>query len=238
MPSSCTSHSPSSSLSLLSSLESSIDSSLLSLSDCRSVGELSDRSNGVKRLIRALQEEIDNLEMSGNTDNSSDVPLDTLFFHREYADAASKALREFLLAMKVELSDPARIRRRFFANSSHNTAAAPHAHRSAADLKQSFSHSLQATRSHLLSSLDRSQSSLTRLKSSTEELAGTGNELNKYSSTLKVGEKVISRQIQRERTEKRLILIATIFFFLVVLYIVNKRLRILSGMEMIIKWIK
>ncbi len=208
-------------------LESSIERSLLSLASASSLGELSEKSGEIKRLIRSLQAEIDNLEMNSASPGANETEF---LSHREFAESASRALRDFLLTMKVQLADPTALRKKFFASTEP-------AKKSAEDLSAAFSDSLASTRSHLLGSLDRSQFALQRLVDSSQEIGGANAELKKFSSNLKIGEKVISRQLQREKTEKRLILCGVIFFFLVVAYIINKRLRILASVELIANWI-
>lgn len=95
---------------------------------------------------------------------------------------------------------------------------------SSAAQSSAFTRSLHRTRSLLSDEISRSSSALSTLSSSTRVLGDTGSELVRYDGTLRVGSKLITKQLQRERTDKILILVGLCFFTLVVLYIINKRL--------------
>lgn len=72
--------------------------------------------------------------------------------------------------------------------------------------------------------ISRSSSALDTLQQSTRVLGSTNAEYGTYGATVSVGRKVITKQLQRERTDKLLILVGLCFFTLVVVYIVNRRL--------------
>jgi hypothetical protein len=95
---------------------------------------------------------------------------------------------------------------------------------SAASKSHAFTASLQRTKAMLHSEIAQSSSALQTLTSSTRVLGSTNTELHTYGATVGVGRKIITKQLQRERTDKMLILLGLCFFALVVIYIVNRRL--------------
>jgi hypothetical protein len=91
-----------------------------------------------------------------------------------------------------------------------------------------FTGSLLRTRQLLSAALDSSNNSLAKLNDSSNTLSHTNKELLTYKSNLNTGAKLISKQIQRERTDRILIMMAALFFLCCCLYILNKRLRLSS----------
>ena len=95
---------------------------------------------------------------------------------------------------------------------------------SASDKNAAFSASLLRTRSMLSDEINRSSSALSTLQASTRVLGSTSSEYTTYGGTVAVGRKMITKQLQRERTDRLLLMVGLLFFSLVVIYIVHRRL--------------
>lgn len=129
---------------------------------------------------------------------------------------AGASIERAAAAARLELvgsSDEAQVRRQ-----------RQYAEQTAADKNATFTRSLQRTRSLLNDEIARSTSALSTLTSSTRVLGDTSGEYDSYGKTVKIGSKIITKQLQRERTDKLLILVGLCFFTLVVCYILNRRL--------------
>lgn len=72
--------------------------------------------------------------------------------------------------------------------------------------------------------ISRSSSALSTLQASTRVLGSTSSEYTTYGGTVAVGRKMITKQLQRERTDRLLLMVGLLFFSLVVIYIVHRRL--------------
>lgn len=95
---------------------------------------------------------------------------------------------------------------------------------SASDKNAAFSASLLRTRAMLSNEISRSSSALSTLQASTRVLGSTSSEYTTYGGTVAVGRKMITKQLQRERTDRLLLWVGLAFFSLVVIYIVHRRL--------------
>lgn len=84
------------------------------------------------------------------------------------------------------------------------------------------------TRSHkvLSESLAGSGDSLAHLVASTNQLNASNKELMDYRSRLRTASSLLAKHANRATTDKIIILISLLLFFSVVLYILNKRMRI------------
>ena len=167
---------------------------------------------------------------------SYDSVLRLLAHHSALAHSYSNTLRQRLLACRAQLAARSKaVRSELFVSSANGLSAAaalplplPLAATAtaAADRQRQFTASLHHTHSLLQSSLSMSAASLASLSSSTDSLRSTQRHSAVYSEAVKSGGKIITKQQQRQRTDRLLVWCGLAFFLLVCAYITNRRLRI------------
>jgi Sec20 len=222
---------------VLASLHTSIDSCLADLSTAVTVADITARTRRIKQQIAELQQRIEKLQATLSTDpipnsgaesppvlSSSDsrsIASSLLSQHAAIASTYSNQLRQRILASRAGLSQRAKqVRLELL------TPAASSRSDTAQDRRRQFSASLSHTQELLSSSLSLSSASLSSLENSTASLRSTQRQSAAYKDVVKGGSQVITKQMQRAKTDRLLLCCGLLFFLTVCLYITNKRLRI------------
>ena len=232
----------------LSSLHSSLDVALAELDSASSIAHISAQTRHIKGLIAQLQQCLTALQLrvqaeqaarpsaprsssspsAESTDEGEMVYAASLLAqHSALAQSYTNQLRQRILSSRANLAQRSAEVRRQLLTPSHGPSHPSHASSSFPDQRASeFSASLQSTQQLLSSSLQMSTASLTSLSSSTSTLRDVQRQSAVYRGVVKGGSAVITKQMQRQRTDRLLILAGLAFFTLICLYIANKRLRI------------
>ena len=145
--------------------------------------------------------------------------------HSQLAAGYGVSLRQRLLSCRAQLSNRSAEVRRELLDSSTPSQSLP-ASAAAAERQLQFSASLQHMHSLLHSSLHLSAASLDSLSASTDSLRSTQRHSSVHAEAVKGGAKIITKQQQRQRTDRLLVWCGLAFFLLVCAYITNRRLRI------------
>ena len=147
--------------------------------------------------------------------------------HAALAQSYTNQLRQRILSSRASLAQrSAEVRRQLLAGASSSQPSSMASTLRQSDRQREFTASLHATQELLSSSLALSSASLSSLTSSTSTLRDVQRQSSAYKGVVKGGSHVITKQMQRARTDRLLILVGLLFFALVCLYIANKRLRI------------
>ena len=147
--------------------------------------------------------------------------------HAALASGYSVSLRQRLLQCRARLSGRSKeVRRELFESSAQPASAPVSASVLAADRRLQFTAGLQHTHTLLHSSLALSAASLDSLTASTDSLRSTQRHSATHAEAVKGGSKIITKQMQRQRTDRLLVWCGLAFFLLVCVYITNRRLRI------------
>lgn len=99
-----------------------------------------------------------------------------------------------------------------------------HCRRSEEQAAQNVTASLMELRQMLSSDLKRNEETMHTLINSSNTLGDTKTEMQTISSNVKIGSGLITKLNRRELTDRVLIFLGLVFFFGVVLYILQKRL--------------
>ena len=151
--------------------------------------------------------------------------------HSALAASYGNTLRQRLLACRAQLASRSQsVRRELFDSTSRSSSSSSPSSSlssdSSADRQRQFTASLHHTHTMLQSSLSLSAASLSSLSSSTDSLRSTQRHSAVHAEAVKGGSKLITKQMQRQRTDRLLVWCGMAFFLLVCLYITNRRLRI------------
>lgn len=96
----------------------------------------------------------------------------------------------------------------------------------AADKSLKLTSSLEHTRDMLAGEVSRSAITLERFRASTSTISSTSGEAKRYAGALRVGDRLLTQQQRRAKTDRALLALSVLFFCLVVVYIITKRLRL------------
>jgi hypothetical protein len=218
----------------LSALHSAIDSGLAELESALTIADITARTGGIKQQIAELELRIARLQATLSADGSASSPSPSpsspsspsalLAQHAAVAASYPNQLRQRILASRAGLAQRAsRARLQLLSSSSSSLSRAS---ASVDTRRQQFSASLSHTQELMAASLSLSSASLQSLESSTGSLRSASRQSAAYSAVLRGGSKVITKQQQRQRTDRLLLCVALLFFATVCLYIINKRMRI------------
>ena len=245
------SHLPSSllaDLSELSSAQTQIEAALDNLSQCVTISGITQQSATIKKMIQQTKHHIQQLRDTYiNNANNNDNEPSTSSAQQQQTDSKHQAyqiqkyaqqqldkhaavvenylnlMRQRLLLCRANMNKhDANIRQQLIAAPSTSSASST----SVSDQQRQFTSSLSSTHTLLSDSLSMSAASLASLASSTQTLQRTQHQSSVYTHTLKGGHNIISKQLQRKKTDRYLIMLGLCFFCLVCVYIINKRLRI------------
>eukprot|EP00823_Brevimastigomonas_motovehiculus_P002970 TRINITY_DN1782_c2_g1_i1.p1 TRINITY_DN1782_c2_g1~~TRINITY_DN1782_c2_g1_i1.p1 ORF type:complete len:370 (+),score=116.09 TRINITY_DN1782_c2_g1_i1:56-1165(+) len=181
---------------------------------------IKDRIKLVHNRILALQNEAANLHV-----NDTDT-LSRLSKHSIIVDDMYSLLRRAILIASANLERQGENNRLLLLGdvSSLHQRRALQEDRSADGRSQEFTRALQRTHHSLTRELQRSTDALEVLDESTKTLEDTRDEYSEYGSAIISSRRMANVIIGRERTDIFLFYAALLFFFLVVLYIFQKRL--------------
>ncbi|PRP75347.1 BCL2/adenovirus E1B interacting protein 1-like [Planoprotostelium fungivorum] len=176
--------------------------------------------NTIKSLKRIAQEQTD--------DQTREKAIEKIQSHLKEEENLTSDLRKANILHKLKSEEKAAQERELLLGGDNTVAELRQLRgkQDAAKASELLSEDLSRIRSRMRSEAERSAEALKELERSSKVIENTVTEHKGMTGSIRAGRAALTKLQRREKTDRFLIMLALIFFFLVVLYILKTRLRV------------